>query len=107
LVLAEKGGADPAAVREALRGGFADSRILNEHGQRMIARDFKPGGTVRNQLKDLDAASAFAASAGVSLPLLGTVRELFDRLRNSGGGDLDHSALFLEIERMASPSRAG
>jgi 2-hydroxy-3-oxopropionate reductase len=101
LVLAEKGGADPAAVREALRGGFAESRILNEHGQRMIARDFKPGGTVTNHIKDLVAAEAFAESAGVKLPLLTTVHELFEQLRDHGGADLDHSALFLEIERMA------
>lgn len=102
LVLAARGGADPAAVRDALRGGFADSRILNEHGQRMLARDFQPGGTVRNQIKDLDAAQAFAESAGINLPLLTTVRDLFHRLRAGGGGDLDHSALFLEIERIAS-----
>lgn len=105
LVLAGRGGADPAAVRDALRGGFADSRILTEHGQRMLARDFQPGGTVRNQIKDLDAAHAFAASAGVSLPLLSTVRDLFNQLRSHGGGDLDHSALFLEIERLASEAR--
>jgi 2-hydroxy-3-oxopropionate reductase len=101
LVLAERGGADPAAVREALRGGFADSRILNEHGQRMLARDFVPGGAVHNQIKDLDAAHAFAAGAGIDLHLLPTVRDLFHRLRANGGGDLDHSALFLEIERLA------
>jgi 2-hydroxy-3-oxopropionate reductase len=106
LVLAERGGADPAAVREALRGGFADSRILNEHGQRMIARDFRPGGTVTNHIKDLDAAEAFAESAGVKLPLLETVRELFYRLRSNGGAELDHSALFLEIERLAAGKSA-
>jgi 2-hydroxy-3-oxopropionate reductase len=103
LVLAEKGGADPVAVREALRGGFADSRILTEHGQRMLARDFKPGGTVDNQIKDLKAIAAFAESTGVSLPLLTTAHGLFDQLRPHFGGELDHSALYLEIERMASP----
>jgi 2-hydroxy-3-oxopropionate reductase len=102
LVLAEKGGADPAAVREALRGGFADSRILNEHGQRMLARDFKPGGTVNNQIKDLKAIEAFAAETGVSLPLLTAVHQVFNNLRANFGGDLDHSSLFLEIERLAS-----
>ena len=101
LVLAERGGADPAAVREALRGGFADSRILTEHGKRMIARDFVPGGTVRNQIKDLDAAIALASSIGVELPLLNRVHQLFNQLRSNGGGDLDHSALFLEIERFS------
>jgi 2-hydroxy-3-oxopropionate reductase len=101
LVLAEKGGADPAAVQDALRGGFADSRILSEHGQRMISRDFAPGGTVYNQIKDLKAAEAFAASIGVELPMLSKVHALFEQLRAHGSGDLDHSALFLEIERMA------
>jgi len=106
LVLAERGGADPSAVREALRGGFADSRILNEHGQRMLLRDFKPGGTVNNQLKDLDAAIALADSVGSTLPLLSTVRQLFDRLRAGGGGHLDHSALFLQIERLVSNTQS-
>ena len=106
LVLSERGGADPAAVREALRGGFADSRILNEHGQRMLSRDFKPGGTVNNQIKDLDAAMAFAADTGMNLPILTMVRGLFERLRQNSGGDLDHSALFLEIERQASAPRS-
>ena len=100
LTLAQKGGADPAAVREALRGGFAESRILAEHGQRMIDRNFKPGGTVHNQIKDLDAAQSFAQSAGVNLPLLAKVKDLFYALRSNGGGELDHSALFLEIERL-------
>ena len=99
LVLAEKGGADPAAVREALRGGFAESRILNEHGQRMLARDFAPGGTVDNQIKDLDAIESFATAVGLTLPLMSRAHELFASLRSHFGGDLDHSALFLEISR--------
>lgn len=101
MVLAQKGGADPAAVREALRGGFADSRILTEHGQRMIERNFEPGGLVNNQIKDLDAAKAFADASGVNLPLLTKVRELFHDLRSHFSGELDHSALLLEIERLA------
>jgi 2-hydroxy-3-oxopropionate reductase len=99
LVLAERGGADPAAVREALRGGFADSRILAEHGQRMIAGNFEPGGTVNNQIKDLVAATSAARDAGADLPMLATARQLFERLREDGGGEYDHSALFLEIQR--------
>ena len=93
LVLAEKGGVDPAAVRDALSGGFADSRILSEHGKRMIARDFTPGGLVTNQLKDLDAAGAVAESMNMQLPLLSTVHSLFRNLRDHGGADLDHSAV--------------
>lgn len=104
LLLAERGGADPAAVREALAGGFADSRVLQEHGLRMVERDFAPGGTVQNQIKDLDAAAREASAAGLELPLLNAVRELFHNLRAAGGGGYDHSALLLEIERAA---RAG
>jgi len=99
LVLAEKGGVDPAAVRDALTGGFADSRILTEHGKRMIARDFTPGGLVTNQLKDLNAAHAVADSLNITLPMLNTVHALFQNLHDNGGKDLDHSALILEIER--------
>jgi len=101
LVIAEKGGADPAAVREALRGGFADSRILSEHGKRMIDRNFTPGGVVSNQIKDLNALQKLAGELGVTLPLTTTVQQLFDHLGATGGMDLDHAALFLEIERMA------
>lgn len=104
LVLAEKGGVDPAAVRDALTGGFADSRILTEHGKRMIARDFTPGGLVTNQLKDLNAAHAVADSLNITLPMLNTVHALFQNLHDHGGKDLDHSALILEIERIGSKS---
>lgn len=99
LVLAERGGANPAAVREALRGGFADSRILAEHGQRMLAGDFKPGGTVNNQIKDLKAVGAVAHNTGLDLPLLATVKMMFEQLRDGGGGEYDHSALFLQVQR--------
>jgi 2-hydroxy-3-oxopropionate reductase len=102
LVLAEKGGADPSAVREALRGGFAESRILAEHGKRMLTRDFVPGGTVNNQIKDLNAALELAGTIGVNLSLLTTVHQLFESLQANGGGNLDHSALLLEIERSAA-----
>jgi 2-hydroxy-3-oxopropionate reductase len=105
LTLAHQGGADPAAVREALRGGFAESRILAEHGQRMIARDFVPGGLVHNQIKDLDAAQSFADSIGIHLPLLSEVRDLFHSLRAHSGGELDHSALLLEIERQSATKK--
>ena len=99
LVLAERGGADPAAVREALRGGFADSRVLAEHGQRMLAKDFQPGGTVNNQIKDLVAVAAVAKDAGLELPMLATVKHLFEKLRENGAGSWIKRALFLEIER--------
>lgn len=104
LLLAAAGGADPAAVREALSGGFADSRVLREHGQRMLKRDFEPGGPVRLQSKDLKTA---LAAADVDLPLTKAVDELFDALGEHGGLELDHSALLLELERMNAPLRLG
>jgi 2-hydroxy-3-oxopropionate reductase len=98
MVLAKAGGADPAQVRQAILGGFCQSRILEEHGKRMIDRNFVPGGAVRNQLKDLDAVLEVARKVGVHLPLTERVRDLFAALARSGKEDLDHSALILQIE---------
>ena len=102
LSLARAGGADPVRVREAIMGGFAKSRILELHGQRMNERRFEPGGTITNQVKDLDAVLDVAAAAGLSLPLSVRVHDLFGAMLESGQGELDHSALILEIERLAS-----
>lgn len=102
LLLAASAGADPAAVREALLGGFAESRILREHGRRMLERDFVAGGTARNQLKDLEAARAVALEQGVKLPVTEAVTTLFEQLVADGLGDYDHSALLLELERLNS-----
>ena len=99
LLLAEAAGADPAAVREALLGGFADSRILREHGERMLAGEFAPGARVATQLKDLRTVAELAEEAGVSLPLAERVTELFTALHDEIGSDLDHSALILELRR--------
>lgn len=99
LLLAEAAGADPVAVREALLGGFADSRILREHGERMLAGEFAPGARVATQLKDLRTVAALAEEAGVSLPLAERVTELFTALHDEIGSDLDHSALILELRR--------
>ncbi|AXS41126.1 NAD(P)-dependent oxidoreductase [Breoghania sp. L-A4] len=99
LFLAEKGGADPAAVRNAIRGGFAESRILDLHGQRIVDRDFAPGGPARLQLKDLDNVLAAAGEAGVDLPLSRQMRDRYYSLVHElGGSELDHSALYLELE---------
>lgn len=100
LLLAAKGGADPAQVREAIMGGFCRSRILELHGQRIIDRDFTPGGTVKNQIKDLDAVLEVAGRLGLSLPLTSKVRELFGELAASGRELLDHSALYLQLEAL-------
>lgn len=93
LSLAKRAGADPARVREALDGGFAWSRIMEVHGQRMIDGQFQPGGKVRTQLKDLVQAEKLAASLDLDLPALTLNRQLFERLAESGDADLDHSAL--------------
>ena len=98
LSLARLAGVDPAAVREAIRGGFADGRILQEHGQRMLDHDFEPGGAVRLQLKDLLTALSTAREVGLSLPITSLVTSLFERLAERGYANLDHSALLLEIE---------
>jgi 2-hydroxy-3-oxopropionate reductase len=100
LLLAKAGGADPAQVRRAILGGFCQSRILEEHGKRMIDRDFQPGGMVKTHLKDLDAAVETAQRLGVPLPLTNRVRQLFAELVDAGCGNLDHSALILRLEAM-------
>ena len=108
LLLAAAGGADPAAVRQAIRGGFAESRILELHGRRMIERDFQPGGPVHIQVKDLDTILATAAEQGLHLPLVEDVRKRFAELRDSlGGAMLDHSALLLQLEAMNQPHKVG
>lgn len=104
LLLAAAGGADPGAVRRALGGGFADSRILQEHGARMLARDFRPGAASRTQLKDLDTA---LAATDLDLPLTAATQSLFRQLVESGRADFDHSALLLELERLNEPHRLG
>lgn len=100
LLLAAAGGANPAAVREALMGGFADSRILQEHGMRMLESSFVPGGMVKTQLKDLN--TALEAIEGLNLPTTKTVQRLYQNLVNSGQGELDHSAVLLELESVNS-----
>ncbi|HEX3132401.1 MAG TPA: NAD(P)-dependent oxidoreductase [Planctomycetota bacterium] len=104
LTLAARAGADPAAVRTALSGGFADSRILQEHGARMLAGDFVPGGTVKNQLKDLKTAIALADESHLELPLLHATRAQFQAIADTLGDQLDHSAIFkLLMDRSANP----
>jgi 2-hydroxy-3-oxopropionate reductase len=99
FLLAERGGADLAKLREALTGGFADSTILQQHGRRMIENNFKPGGPAKWQLKDTHTAVGFAKSLGLSLPVLNLVDSLFEDMIAHGDGDLDHSALIRELRR--------
>ncbi|HEV8016451.1 MAG TPA: NAD(P)-dependent oxidoreductase [Stellaceae bacterium] len=107
LLLAAASGADPAAVRDALMGGFADSRILALHGKRMIERDFLPGGRARVQLKDQDTILAAARDAKLHLPLSECVTALYRDLVAHGGSELDQNALLLELERRNAPARLG
>ena len=98
LALAKRAGADPAKVREALQGGFAASRILEVHGQRMIDGAFVPGGKAATQRKDMQQALDLAASIGLDLPATALSRDLYDRLIAAGGADLDHSGLYTVID---------
>jgi 3-hydroxyisobutyrate dehydrogenase-like beta-hydroxyacid dehydrogenase len=102
LLLAMRAGADPVAVREALLGGFAASRVLELHGQRMIDRSFAPGARSTVQLKDMGMILAEADAAGLSLPLAAQTRQLYQDLVDGGLGGLDHSALFLQLEALNS-----
>jgi 2-hydroxy-3-oxopropionate reductase len=102
LLFASKAGADPARVREALMGGFAHSRILELHGERMIKRTFNPGFRIRLHQKDLNLALSSARSLGLSLPNTATAQELFNAVSAQGGIDLDHSAMVLALEKLAN-----
>jgi 2-hydroxy-3-oxopropionate reductase len=102
LLFASKAGADPAKVREALMGGFAASRILEVHGERMIKRTFAPGFRIELHQKDLNLALQGARSMGVSLPNTAAAQELMNSCAAHGMAGLDHSALCQAIERMSN-----
>lgn len=102
LLFAAKAGADPARVRQALMGGFAASRILEVHGERMVARRFEPGFRIELHQKDLSLALSSARALGVSLPNTATTQELFNACVAHGGKALDHSALVQALEKMAN-----
>ena len=102
LVFAAKAGADPAKVRQALMGGFASSRILEVHGERMIKRTFNPGFRIELHQKDLSLALAGARALGVSLPNTATAMELFNACAANGGKGWDHSAMVKALELMAN-----
>lgn len=97
LLLCEKGGADMAKVRQAISGGFADSRILQVHGQRMVERDFAKRGAMSVQLKDMRNALATAGEMGFEAPITHLFESLYAQANERGLSDLDHSALFLEL----------
>jgi 2-hydroxy-3-oxopropionate reductase len=97
LLFAARGGADMGKVREAISGGFADSRILQVHGQRMVERDFAKRAAVTVQLKDMRNAMATAQETGFEAPITTLFAQLFEQATEHGLGDLDHSALFVEL----------
>ena len=102
LLFASKAGADPAKVRAALMGGFASSRILEVHGERMIKRTFDPGFRIALHQKDLSLALSGAKAIGVSLPQTASAAQLMQACASNGWGQLDHSALVKSLELMAA-----
>jgi 2-hydroxy-3-oxopropionate reductase len=102
LVFASKAGADPARVREALMGGFAASRILEVHGERMVKRQFQPGFRIALHQKDLSLALSSARQLGVSLPNTATAQELFNACVAHGGEGWDHSGMVRALEKLAN-----
>ncbi|WP_281718927.1 2-hydroxy-3-oxopropionate reductase [Pandoraea apista] len=101
LVFASKAGADPVRVRQALMGGFASSRVLEVHGQRMLERTFQPGFRIELHQKDLGLALGSARALGVALPNTASCAQLFNLLCAQGDESLDHSALVKAIELMS------
>jgi 2-hydroxy-3-oxopropionate reductase len=99
LLLAERSGVDPAKVREALLGGFAGSKILEVHGQRMLDRAFDPGFRIRLHRKDARIVEDAAAETGTPVPSFAVVASQLQRALDDGDGDLDHSGLYVELER--------
>ncbi len=102
LLFAARAGADPARVRQALMGGFASSKILEVHGERMVKRSFDPGFRIELHQKDLNLALSSARALGVSLPNTATAQELFNACTAHGGKAWDHSAMVRALEKLAN-----
>lgn len=101
LVLAAKAGVSPSKVRDALLGGFASSTILDSHGERMLRRNFRPGGRAVLHVKDVEVIRSLADVSGVPLPAFEAAAAQLMSLIEHGGGDLDHAAIVMELERAA------
>src|SRR6516164_4901017 len=101
LVLAAKAGVDPAKVRQALLGGFAQSKILEAHGQKMLERNFKPGFRIRLHEKDMKIALATGSEYGVPLMVTSQVAQMMTAMKSMDNGDLDHSGLVKFVEELA------
>jgi 2-hydroxy-3-oxopropionate reductase len=102
LLFASKAGANPSTVRQALMGGFAASRVLEVHGERMVKRTFDPGFRVELHQKDLNLALSGARALGLSLPNTATAQELFNACKAAGGAKWDHSAMVRALEALAN-----
>ena len=102
LLFASKAGADPARVRQALMGGFASSKILEVHGDRMVKRTFDPGFRIALHQKDLNLALTAARQMGISLPNTATCQELFNSCAANGGSAWDHSGMVKALELLAN-----
>lgn len=100
FTFAEKGGACPIQVREALLGGFADSTLLQQQGERMVHQDFTARGSAKWQLKDTRSSVALAKQLGLRLPLTETINTLFSQMIAAGDGELDHCAIIRQIQRL-------
>ncbi|TCQ79517.1 2-hydroxy-3-oxopropionate reductase [Ochrobactrum sp. BH3] len=105
MMLVEAGGADRGKFRDAIRGGFAESRILELHGKRMVDRSFQPGGPSGLQLKDLNAVAAMAESLSLTLPLTEEIRDEFHAFVEAGHAETDHSGILLHIEKINNRQR--
>lgn len=101
LVLGAKAGVDPAIILQVLGGGYAQNRVMDVRGPKVVRGDFQPGFKSRFHFKDLNIILKAGADHGVNLPVTTTVQKLFAELLNSGGGDLDHTGLITVLEKMA------
>jgi len=100
VTLCERAGADPKKMIKAITGGWADSKILQTHGQRMIKKDFLPKGKTSTQLKDMNNILGCAKNINLHLPISTIVKEMYNNLVKNGYGNDDHSSLYKEIERI-------
>jgi 2-hydroxy-3-oxopropionate reductase len=100
VTLCEKAGADPNKMIKALSGGWADSKVLQTHGKRMIDKDFSPKGKTSGQLKDMNNILECANNYNTHLPISNLVKEMYKSLVDKGHGETDHSSLYKEIERI-------
>jgi 2-hydroxy-3-oxopropionate reductase len=107
LVLAAKAGVDPAKVRRALLGGFAQSKILEAHGQKMLDRNFKPGFRIRLHEKDMKIALATGSEYGVPLMVTSQIAQMMTAMKSMGNGDLDHAGLVKFVEELAKTELVG